>query len=191
MDAKFDLVAYTPADAEEISGLTTGMQRDFRRRGILPPVSGHARFDPFEVADLRLLKLLSDGGLGPAAGARQWKRAVAFCIVSRALLSPNAYSRPVENIESIRKLVLLDAVGRASKSFGKNLPAGAHSLILRTPRFAVWWAQESISAGDSLDDLYARRARPGGATLPAIVLDLHGAAEDFLRLAGFLVELEA
>lgn len=187
------LITFTAGQASQVTGLTPVMQRDWRRRGFLKAVEGRAEFDAFDLSDLKTMKLLSDGGVGPAA-SRQWKRAVAYCVVSRALMSPDAYdgAAPIDLTEQdhIRRALLREHAGEPSVYTGDFLPAGAHQLILQAPRFAVWWGEDSASMGDSLDDLHTRRLRPGLPTTPGIFLDIHGAADDLLREAGPLVHCE-
>jgi hypothetical protein len=58
--------SYSPAELERISGLSTDMQRVWRRRGHLPPVaSGHARFDPAQVIEISIRFALSKLGVSP------------------------------------------------------------------------------------------------------------------------------
>jgi hypothetical protein len=65
MSKPFTLTTFTPGEAERITGLSTTMQRDWRRRNILPATSGHARFDVFSLAEMWVLKMFSDRGIGP------------------------------------------------------------------------------------------------------------------------------
>lgn len=187
------LITFTAGQASHVTGLTPVMQRDWRRRGYLAAVEGRAEFNPFDLADLRTMKLLSDGGVGPAS-SRLWKRAVAYCVVSRALMSLDAYKGTVPSEltarDHIRRALLREYASEPSVYTGEFLPAGAHQLILQAPRFAVWWGEDSASMGDSLDELHAKRSRPGMPTAPGIFLDVHGAADDLLREAGPLVHCE-
>ncbi len=66
MDAIFTLAQFTPAEAERVTGATTTMQRDWRRRGFLPSGDGHARFDLFSLGRLFVMKALADRGIGPS-----------------------------------------------------------------------------------------------------------------------------
>lgn len=187
------LITFTAGLASQVTGVTPVMQRDWRRRGFLKAVDGRAEFDAFELSDLRTMKLLSDGGVGPAS-SRQWKRAVAYCVVSRALMSPDAYEglqpSDMAKQDQIRRALLRENASEPSVYTGEFLPAGAHNLILQAPRFAVWWGEDSASMGNSLDDLHFGRLRPGLPTTPGIFLDIHGAADDLLREAGPLVHCE-
>jgi hypothetical protein len=58
---------YTPAELEQISGLTTDMQRVWRRRGQIPSQgSGHARFTIHEVIEITIRYVLSKIGIPPS-----------------------------------------------------------------------------------------------------------------------------
>ena len=65
MTSKFTFSHFTPAEAERITGLGVGMQRDWRNRGFLPKNEGHARFDCFALAHLLFMKMMADRGIGP------------------------------------------------------------------------------------------------------------------------------
>ncbi len=56
---------FTPAEAAKISGVSTALQRDWRRRGILPENSEGkwTRWDLSEVIRLCVMKLFSDAGI--------------------------------------------------------------------------------------------------------------------------------
>ncbi|KQU30247.1 hypothetical protein ASG63_17395 [Methylobacterium sp. Leaf94] len=166
------------------------MQRDWRRRGFLLPVEGRASFNAFDLSDLKIMKLLADGGVGPAS-SRAWKRAVAYSVVSHALKSPDAYEVTLGNSDETRRSILRRYSQEPGAHTGEFLPANAHHMILRAPRFAIWWGEERASMGDSLDELHGSRNQPGAPTIPGIYLDIHGAATDLLRDAGHLVKLEA
>ncbi|QTI79020.1 hypothetical protein IAI58_15505 [Roseomonas marmotae] len=67
MNAVLTLTSFTPGEAERITGVSTAQQRDWRRRGFLPSNEGHARFDLFSMAEMWVLKLMADRGIGPQA----------------------------------------------------------------------------------------------------------------------------
>jgi hypothetical protein len=52
-------------EAALITGLTPAVQRDLRRpsRQILPPVEGHARYDVFDLCEMRAISAMADAGL--------------------------------------------------------------------------------------------------------------------------------
>jgi hypothetical protein len=190
MKARLFLNLYTPAEAGRISGLSPGMQRDWRRRGFLPAADGHARFNAFEVSDMRCLKLLSDGGLGPGRGVRSWKQAVAFCIVSRALVSPLAYSSIPKDLIVSRKIIIEKYISEIDSKNDNSSLSSYSNMILDAPHFAVWWGELSGFAGNSLDDINSDSIDQGISVLPGIFIDVHRAADELIRLARPLVNVQ-
>lgn len=62
------LERYTPAEAELVTGVNAALQRDWRRRGLLPETgSGHARYTAAELAEMVLMQDFAVEGLGPKA----------------------------------------------------------------------------------------------------------------------------
>jgi hypothetical protein len=56
--------SYSPGELAQISGLSTDMQRVWRKRGhIVPLTSGHARFQPSEVIEISIRYALSKLGM--------------------------------------------------------------------------------------------------------------------------------
>src|SRR3546814_17287535 len=56
---------FSPAEAAEITGVSTALQRDWRRRGILPENADGkwTRWDLNDIIKLSVMKLLSDAGI--------------------------------------------------------------------------------------------------------------------------------
>lgn len=90
MTAQYTLSTFTPGEAEAITGVSTTLQRDWRRREFLPKGDGHARFDVFALAEMLTLKLLADRGIGPqlAKDVSDW---CAIGMAWEALRSKDAY----------------------------------------------------------------------------------------------------
>ena len=65
MTRQVEFAQFTPREAERITGVSTSLQRDWRRRKVLPPGKGHARFNVLELSWLLGTKLLSNKGVGP------------------------------------------------------------------------------------------------------------------------------
>lgn len=88
--AQFELTTFMPGEAERITTLATGLQRDWRKRGFIPANDGHARFDLFGLAEMLALKTLADRGVGPAVGqgVASW---LAVGIAWHVLNSVDAY----------------------------------------------------------------------------------------------------
>lgn len=73
---------YSPAEVEKVTGMATGLQRVWRRRGYLPSTdAARARFDLFSVAWIMLRYTLANRGMPPreteALGAN-YSRIVVF-----------------------------------------------------------------------------------------------------------------
>src|SRR3546814_2787709 len=56
---------FSPAEAAEITGVSTALQRDWRRRGILPENADGkwTRWDLNDIIKLSVMKLFSDAGI--------------------------------------------------------------------------------------------------------------------------------
>lgn len=60
------LERYTPAEAEMVTGVKVALQRDWRRRGLLPETGGgHARYTAAALAEMVLMQDFARDGLGP------------------------------------------------------------------------------------------------------------------------------
>lgn len=63
----FQETLFTPAQVAECTGLSTAMQRNWRKAGHLPQrTSGVALFDPAELAAIRLMIVMRSMGFGPS-----------------------------------------------------------------------------------------------------------------------------
>jgi hypothetical protein len=88
-DYSYVLSTFTAGEAEAITGVTTQVQRDWRRRGYLPATDGHARHDVFALAELLALKALGDRGIGPQE-AKKSAPLIAAGIAAHAIGDPRA-----------------------------------------------------------------------------------------------------
>lgn len=87
-----ETLTFTPSQAAKISGVSATLQRDWRRRKILPPLTeAVASYTPFEVAQLMALNALAEQGLSPLS-YRSVAGKLGACIVACAALSDDAYS---------------------------------------------------------------------------------------------------
>lgn len=118
---------FRPGEAEAITGLSTAMQRDYRRRGFLPKNEGHARFNVFELAEMFMLKQLSDRGFWPeffAPVAHLAAKGVAL----QALKFADAYEGTLELIEGFCP-VSQDPAGEVFRAYGIK-PEYARYLVI-------------------------------------------------------------
>lgn len=89
---------FRAGEAEAITGLSAAMQRDYRHRGFLPKFEGHARFNIFDLAEMFMLKRLSDAGFWPDVFAPVAKIAAAG-LAFYALKIADAYEGSEADIE--------------------------------------------------------------------------------------------
>jgi hypothetical protein len=84
---RVDVATFSPSQVAEITGLTPTQQRDWRRRGILPPSqNGHARFDLLLTASILFMKHLAAFDIGPGF-SRKMSGNISSEIVFQALLN--------------------------------------------------------------------------------------------------------
>lgn len=99
----FTFAEFTPREAEAITSLSVGMQRDWRQRGFLPKFEKHARFDAFMIAEMWVLKMFADRGIGPSRASSKSQR-IAAAVVLAALRNRDdawAGSRPIDLFDQI------------------------------------------------------------------------------------------
>ena len=208
----YTLTTFTPAEVEKITGLTTTMQRDWRRRGFLPSNSGHARFDAFGLAEALVMKLLADRGIGPTLT----KEIAHWCgvgIIWLILKDVDAYEgdhlrvfewlpedqRPAsrstgEDIdEEVRKLAEAAGidVGLMGGSWGpKGSWLARQILRLRgcggvvPARHFIWWADGSHVWHVDLNKAFDGFSWDPRLSGPVIVLDLGALASLMMERAG-------
>lgn len=191
--ANFRFAQFPAADVEAITGLSTSMQRDWRRRGFLPKSAKHPRHNVFGLAALYVMKLLAEHGRGPA-GADVYAQALAPVIVKMALAwSERAWATAPQQI--------LDIIGdsacgdisdderhaRAVDLLFRELDVGA----VATPPHAIWWPTGTLELGN-YSELSSTRAAQGTESEeadarfdgPALVLPLDTIAANLVRRAG-------
>lgn len=141
---KIKLNEFTPAEAQYITGLSTVMQLDWRRRGFLPKKKGHARFNAMELAEMFMLRLFADYDLrlerfAPAA------KVAAQGIVYYALELVDHYEGTVDAldrfcvVENEPQLKVLRELGFAGK---------------RLKKYMIVWADQTVRFTDGLDDAF-------------------------------------
>lgn len=126
MPHQFTLTLFTPAEAERVTGLSVGMQRDWRNRGFLPKNEGHARFDAFALARMMAMKMMSDRGVGPQK-SREEAEWCALGIVAGALREISAYEGDHDKAMSwsVRPSSLPRRIGHDFLYFPKRLRESA------------------------------------------------------------------
>lgn len=95
----FDRLAmFKPGEAAEITGLSTVLLGDWRRRGFMPYATGHSRFDLFDLSVMAFLRQMSELGIGPQRASPMADRA-ALSIAYGALRCPAAWDDGEEHRE--------------------------------------------------------------------------------------------
>lgn len=201
------LATFTPGEAERIGPLATNMQRDWRRRGFIPP----SPFDCFALAEMQVLKALADRGIGPQS-AKDVSGICALGIVWSAIQWGEAIDGDLTGIlddvpEEIRTHhidMVQETLVRISETTGQEKLESRDPLwswkaervakalwksreIPRVlpGRYFIWWADGSHlwhkSLDRAFDDLSSSDPRLAG---PALVLDLDALGSTLLERAG-------
>lgn len=166
--ARFTLSLFSPGEAERITGLSTVMQRDWRRRKLLPEPAGpgHARFNAFDLASMWTRRLLSDRGIGPQE-TEEIGRWCAFGIIWHALMWIDSWEGDHEKFEAPTWPLKAQAMAR-KVIFAEN---GGFRVL--PARFFIWWADGSHMWHQSVDAAFnADESSDPKYTGPVIVLDL-------------------
>ncbi|MFS8052333.1 hypothetical protein QD357_05845 [Rhizobium sp. BR 317] len=142
-----DLTTFTPGEVEAVTGLSTVMQRNWRRHGYLPATKdGHARFNAFEMARLMVMRMFSDRGIGPSESFE----IAGICsvgIVYSALQERMAYNANMDlealrrehiDLQSISRRIIREYTGAG------NAPA----------QYFIWWADGTHVWHRSLSDAF-------------------------------------
>lgn len=172
MPYSITLSEFSAAEAEAITGLAVMEQRNWRRRGYLPPLpdSRHARFGVTDLAEMQIRAALAFRGIGPAR-SEAIGPSCALRITAHALGWSNAWTGNP-----------WDAPGETWGCKAEWLTAGA--VGVRKNRFFVWTEETHLftdnvaACFDGTVDL--PRLRPG----PVVVLDLEAMGGDLLDRAG-------
>jgi DNA-binding transcriptional MerR regulator len=209
MNSELTLTTFTPGEAERITGVSTTMQRDWRRRGILAKATERARFDLFDLAELLTLKLLSDRGIGPKAAAEvvDW---CGYGIAYHTLDSVDAYEGdhlrtneargltdiPLSDAERAFITQTIEAAGldyevptvrwsdKADWLRGQIYRARTRTGVIPGSTF-IWWADDSHTFHTSVDEAKSEMTT-GDPRLagPVVVLDFKALAYMLSERAG-------
>lgn len=198
-----DLITFTPAQAAKITGINVALQRDWRRRGILPPSEGRTKFTAFAVAEMLALSALAAQAIGP----QQFKpiaSSLGAGIVASALRDRSAYRGgdidAVVNTDDegiVGRLLVARPADRARELWewraawlGRAVlgAAGHNPAAIRTT--FIQWAEGSFAFYDGpiqpFEQIDATDPRRSGAI---VMLDLEALGVALLKRAGPLVEV--
>lgn len=211
MKAQFTLTTCTPGEAERVTGLSTTMQRDWRRREFIPTVTGHARFDAFDLAEMSVLKMLADRSIGPQTAKEvapwcasgmlwfmlQWSDAYEgdHLRTFEWLPEEDRPRRPPTDKEkqSLDLLELSNTSYVAPTEFTWHFKAdwlakqvlrkkGLHRVV--PAKFFVWWADGSHGFYETLVAAFEGSSGDPKYAGPVIVLDLYALATSTLEKIG-------
>lgn len=198
MAGQYTFTTFTPGEAEAITGVSTALQRDWRRREFLPKGDGHARFDLFTLAELLAMKALADRGVGPQI-TREIAPLCAAGIAWEALGGKDAYEgdhqrtfdwqpeqfRPKREgdpeLHAMLSKIVPDLPPLTEWDAGWSEKADwlrQQIMRLKGYRFTpaskfIWWADGSETWHNSLDEAFAGLSHlDPKLSGPVIVLDL-------------------
>nr|WP_314187755.1 hypothetical protein [uncultured Brevundimonas sp.] len=204
-------MTFTPAQAARISGVNATLQRDWRRRKILPALTqATASYTPFEVAQLMALNALAEQGLSPLS-YKSVAGKLGACIVAKALTEARAYMGAVERFvpfdgEGLERilaseqhfpLAVRSSVMEESLSnwrlwnLSKSITSQAGYSVTGLESFIQFadgsfeFYGSAITAFETIDDTDPRLQ---GAI---IVVDLRALGGEFARRAGAFVYLDS
>lgn len=208
MEPNFTMTAFTPSEAAAITGVSTDLQRDWRRRGYLLSGSGHARFDLFDLARMLTMQLLAARGIGPQQSVEiaEW---CALGIARDVLagtdawegephLAPIDFSIPKIDETGERLAEKMPETERASflEKYDARWGARQRYLInslwrmLDKPRVIpgkcfVWWADDShsfeVSFDDAIGNMFSSDPKTQG---PMVVLEYFSLSTLLMERAG-------
>lgn len=181
----FTLTHFTPAEAERITGVTTTLQRDWRRRAFIPVMDGHARFDLFQLAEMITLNALANRGIGPSL-SKQVSEICAKAIVYSALAWSNAWDGDAHSDLAWRKIQphIKKWDGKSEYLITQLWQSLKIPLAFPAPCF-IWWADGthcfSYSYDFAISNMLSDDPRTAG---PVIILNLNSLGTVMLDRAG-------
>lgn len=171
MSQRYTFSQYSASEAEQVSGIGSAMQRDWRRRGFLPAHPGHARFDLFSLAKLTAFALLAGRGIGPTQ-ARSVVEDTAWGIAYFALGWPDAYDSSKIWPEPTSSWDEAANIHRARI-------LGTHGKLPNALRYLIWWADDSHAYTNSLDTAFeVTTSADPRVQAGIVVLDLEAAGSN-------------
>ena len=166
---------FSPAEAEKITGLDRVLQRNWRRRGLLP-FGGQDQqgFTPAELAAIRVMMKLRQFGVGPSSSKAIAEQAAASVIWAAVANHKEAWA--------------LDANCSADGTLREHLAGMEHELfdtlagikIQKMIRYCVVVDDAgNVHLVNSVDDLLE-----GGSREAVAIIDLWAVAASIVALAG-------
>jgi len=166
--ANYRLATFSASEAERIAFVSPTQQRDWRRHGYLPKQLGHARFNIFDLAEMRAMAFFSEFGIGPEI-AHQYSSTVGNMIAYWALKLRISYDTWPENYSE-------SDIGE--RIFREN------NRTCRAEKYFVFWADRTITFTDDLNSAFDRNSTPVEAVRqqfkPAIVFQMPQIGAEFI-----------
>lgn len=172
---------FSPAEVEAITGVSTALQRDWRRRGILP-ANNEGKWTRFSLRDLieiMVLKTFADAGFSVKDVAEVVRIALlpAYSFIV-SIPEATTWEADFEVPAAIKEATLAHAVIGAHGRYLIMVPGGTgESIYGRSARF------------ENFDDLAAWLYSRG--TLTCTILDFQRLAEHIVERAGPVMRFEA
>ena len=184
----YGLTRFSAAGAEELTGVGSLQQRNWRRHGFLAPVAEgrNASFYLPEICELLAYQLLATRGIGPTA-AQAIVPDASRGIMFHVLAWVDAYGGPGKWPEPFLAWTEVANVHRV-KIMGQD---GSLPIPLR---HLVWWGDDTPSFADSLDAAVNGLASsdPRVSAGAVVIIDLEAAASGLIaRAAAPFVHVDA
>lgn len=203
------LNTWTPREAERITSVDRNTQRDWRRRGLFPNFKGHARFNPFQLAQIWIMRMLSERGV-PLKEAQEVAHWCAVGVIHAALQWIDAYEgdhlrtyewqpdvldcltradSDQEREQANESLVKarIDPPdpnwGHKARWLSRQILARAAATRVVPARFFIWWANDTHTWHHSVDAAYSEGLSSDSKFAgPSLILDQDALASTFLDL---------
>ncbi len=175
MAVDFDLEGFSPAEAEQISGLSVAMQRNYRVRGTLRHHAGHAKHTVFDLALMMVAKSLNARGL--EAGMTNIAPWAASEVARRALQHEAAFAAHPD-------LIGADPVALAADVLRQHSPIGSENSSMQMPRLFVIFTDLTGGFFDAINADMLDGRDPARIVGPLVVLDTLALGAHILAAAG-------
>ncbi|MER2520224.1 MAG: hypothetical protein ABTQ34_05995 [Bdellovibrionales bacterium] len=174
---RFDVfpTTFSPAEVAQFTDVSTDLQRDWRRRGIIDNNDGFGVVSLREAVSIFLTKMLSTNGFGPMQAAI-FTRSIVEQVLARTLNRLEVWDGEWDNVPikstDLRLTALLSQYIRCS-----SLNIKDYSIFLydRTIKISNNISQELVSIQNHANGLSAH---------PIVILDHVGIADELLRRLG-------
>jgi hypothetical protein len=165
---RITLATFPPAQCAKITGVSVLQMNDWRRHHYIPRCNGHARLDIGELAEIAVMKALTDRGIGPKL-AQPVGRTAGSMVAWHACQWSDSYS----GLEHVPGEHSREKIARVNPIRLEHDPQ----------RFMVWLADGTVQFVPSLDAVFDQGTWELSMYGPAIVLDLQALGGELGRRA--------